>query len=111
MGYIPLFITMGGACLLFFFTVKNSMQRKLNFQRELLASISLDHPDIGLIQGELADPDEVHLRLKKLSSNQPLSEKNLEIIRQLKVNRYQYNTLIQKAPYTWVAKLSNYQPI
>ena len=111
MGYIPLFITMGGACLLFFFTVKNSMQRKLNLQRDLLAKLGLDHPEIGLVQGELLDPDEVLQRLKSQRGEQRVSKKSLEIIRQLKVNRFQYNTLIKTAPYNWVARLSNHQTI
>jgi hypothetical protein len=111
MGYIPLFITLGGACMLFFFTVKSSMQRKLNFQRELLSRLELDHPESGLIPGELADPDEVLQRLKRQNIQGSVPEKSLETVRQLKINRHQYNELIKKAPYNWVAKLSNYRAI
>lgn len=101
---------MGGACLLFFFTVKNSMQRKLSLHRELLSKLGLDHPEIGRM-GQLVDPDELLQRMKGKSSERRVSEKSIETIRQLKINRYQYNTLIKKAPYNWVAKLSNYHAI
>lgn len=111
MGFIPLFLTVGGACLLFFLTVKNTMQRKLNFQRELLSKLSLDHPEIGLILGEIADPDAVLESLKESGKEKKISKKSLEIVRQLKINKYQYNNLIKKAPYNWVAKISGFQSI
>lgn len=111
MGFIPLFLTVGGACVLFFLTVKNSMLRKLNFQRELLSKLGLDHPELGLILGEIADPDSVFENLKKSNPENKVSKKSLELIRQLKINKYQYNNLIKKAPYNWVAKISGFQPI
>ncbi|HSF55595.1 MAG TPA: hypothetical protein VLA71_17700 [Algoriphagus sp.] len=111
MGFIPLFLTVGGACLLFFLTVKNTMQRKLNVQRELLSKLGLDHPELGLILGEITDPDVVLESMKSLGSEKKISKKSLEIIRQLKINKYQYNKLIKKAPYNWVAKISGFQTI
>lgn len=111
MGFIPLFLTVGGACLLFFLTVKNTMQRKLNLQRELLSKLGLAHPEIGLILGEIADPDTVLDTLRKSTPLEKISKKSLEIIRQLKINKYQYNALIKKAPYNWVAKISGFQAI
>lgn len=111
MGFIPLFLTVGGACLLFFLTVKNTMQRKLNLQRELLSKLGLTHPEIGLILGEIADPDTVLENLKKSTPLEKISKKSLETIRQLKINKYQYNALIKKAPYNWVAKIAGFQAI
>lgn len=111
MGFIPLFLTASGACLLFFLTVKNAMQRKLNLQRELLSKVGIDHPELGLILGELADPEAVLESLRKSNQDQKVPKKSLEIIRQLKINKYQYNNLIKKAPYNWVAAISNFQPI
>jgi hypothetical protein len=32
-------------------------------------------------------------------------------VKEMKINRHQYNQLIAKAPYNWVAKLANFQPI
>lgn len=111
MGFIPLFLTVGGACLLFFLTVKNAMQRKLNLQRELLSKLGLDHPQLGLILGEIADPEVVLEKMRAVSGEQKISKKSLDIIRQLKINKYQYNALIKKAPYNWVAKISGFQAI
>ncbi len=111
MGFIPLFLTVGGACLLFFLTVKNTMQRKLNLQRELLSKLSLNHPELGLLLGEIADPDAVLEDLKRTNPENKVSKKSLEIVRQMKINRHQYNVLINKAPYNWVAKLSGFQVI
>lgn len=106
-----MFLTMGGACLLFFLTVKNTMQRKLNLQRELLSKLSLSHPEIGFLLGEIADPDTVLENLKRTNPENKVSKKSLEAIRQMKINQHQYNALIKKAPYNWVAKLSGFQPI
>lgn len=111
MGFIPLFLTVSGACLLFFLTVKNTMQRKLNFQRELLSKLGLAHPEIGLILGEITDPDTVLESLKKVNSQEKISKKSLETIKQLKINKYQYNSLIKKAPYNWIAKIAGFQAI
>jgi hypothetical protein len=111
MGYIPLFLTMGGACFLFFLTVKNTMQRKLNLQRELLSQLGLAHPELGLILGEISDPERVLEGLKLKQSDQKVPKSSLELIRQLKVNKYQYNQLIKKAPYNWVAKIGGFQAI
>lgn len=111
MGFIPLFLTVGGACLLFFLTVKNTMQRKLNLQRELLSKLSLNHPELGLLLGEIADPESIFEGLKKSNPENKVSKKSLELIRQMKINKHQYNTLIKKAPYNWVAKISGFQAI
>lgn len=106
-----MFITLGGACILFFLTVKNSMQRKLNLQRELVSKLGLNHPELGLILGELTDPDTVLDRLKTSNPENKISKKSLEIVRQMKVNQHQYNSLIKKAPYNWVATMSGFQAI
>ncbi|RIW15008.1 hypothetical protein D0X99_11180 [Algoriphagus lacus] len=111
MGYIPFFLTVGGACLLFFLTVKTTMQRKLNLQRELLSQLGLAHPELGLILGEITDPELAMEGLKMKNSDQKIPKSSLELIRQLKVNKYQYNGLIKKAPYNWVAKIAGFQAI
>ncbi len=111
MGFIPIFLTMGGACLLFFLTVRTTMQRKLNLQRELTSNLGLNHPELGIILGEIADPELISEKWNKINSGKKLPKKSIEMLRSLKINRLQYNQLIKKAPYNWVAKISGYSPI
>jgi hypothetical protein len=111
MGFIPLFVTAGGACLLFFLTVRIAMLRKLRLQRELVSKFIQIHPELELRSGELVEPDELLESLKKSNSAQENIHQSLEIIRQMKFNKLHYNNLIKKAPYNWVAKLSGLQSI
>ncbi|MFL0683418.1 MAG: hypothetical protein ACJLTB_09360 [Algoriphagus aquaeductus] len=111
MGFIPLFLTMGGACLLFFLTVKNTLQKKLILQRELFAQLGNAHPELGLKSGELADPDKIMDSWKTAPEKKSVPQKSLDLIRELKVNRHQYNALIKKAPYNWVAAIGGFHAI
>ena len=111
MGYIPLFLTVGGACLLFFLTVKTSLQRKLSLQKELLTQLSLAFPELQLTAGSLVDPDVILEKLKESDEKKSKIKDALKVVRELKYNRLQYNQLIKKAPYNWVAKISGFQPI
>jgi hypothetical protein len=111
MGFIPLFITAGGACLLFFITVRNSLLRKLKQQRELSENLNLLSPELGLVSGEMAKPEQILEKWKNQDSPKNITKEMATVIRDLKVNRYQYNQLIKKAPYNWIAKISGFQPI
>lgn len=111
MGYIPLFLTMGGACLLFFLTVKNSLLKKLNLQKELGLQLSLAVPELTLGPGDHTNPDLLIEKLKNLTLSLDKKEEALKLLRQMKVNRKQYNDLIKKAPYNWVAKLGGFKEI
>lgn len=111
MGFIPLFLTMGGACLLFFLTVKTTMQRKLNLQKELFQLLHAAHPELEILSGKVEDPARIMEKWKNAGSDLKISENSLQLIRELKINQLQYNQLIKKAPYNWVAKLSGFGPI
>jgi len=111
MGFIPIFLTMGGACLLFFLTVRTTMQRKLNMQREITSKLGLIHPELEIILGEITDPELLSEKWKKIYPDKKLPKKSSEMLRSLKINRLQYNQLIKKAPYNWVAKISGYSSI
>ncbi len=111
MGYIPLFLTMGGACMLFFLTVRITMLRKLNLQRELFSKLAQAHPELGLKSEELSDPDQILTIWKNTAQKNPISQSSLDLIRELKINRHQYNQLIKKAPYNWVSKISGFHAI
>lgn len=101
---------MGGACILFFLTVRTSMQRKIVTHKEYLFSLKSKFPDIADII-EKENPDGLAQLIVKNSEDQKLSKKTAELIKSIKINRFQYNQLIKKAPYNWVAKISGFQSI
>lgn len=111
MGFIPIFIMLGGGCLLFFLTVKNALQRKLNHQKELLFMLNSLNPVLGIQVEDSSDPDLLIAALKEKHLDKGIAEKALKIIRDLKVNRIQYNQLLKKAPYNWVGKIAQFQAI
>ncbi len=111
MGFIPIFLTLGGAILLFFLTVKNTLQRKVNLQKELLFKLKSLNPEVGLIIAEEQRPEELIKLLKPKDLKKSLGTKASDLLREMKINRHQYNQLIKKAPYNWVAKISGFQPI
>lgn len=111
MGFIPLFIMLGGGCLLFFLTVKNALQRKLNEQKELLFNLNSLNPELGILVDDSSDPDLLIAALKENKTEKGVTQKALKIIRDLKVNRIQYNELLKKPPYNWVGKIARFQSI
>lgn len=111
MGFIPLFIMLGGGCLLFYLTVKNALQRKLNQQKELLFKLNSLNPALGILVEDASDPDLLIAALKEKQIDKSITQKALKIIRDLKVNRIQYNALLKKAPYNWVGKIARFQAI
>ncbi|REG81914.1 hypothetical protein [Algoriphagus antarcticus] len=111
MGFIPIFIMLGAGGLLFFLTVKNALQRKLNHQKELLIKLNSLNPALGIMVEDSSDPDLLIGALKQNRVDKSIAEKALKIIRDLKVNRIQYNALLKKAPYNWVGKIASFQKI
>ena len=111
MGFIPVFIMLGAGGLLFFLTVKNSLQRKLNIQKELLAELNSLDPVLSVLIKDTSDPDLLSAALKNNQLNKGTTEKALQIIRELKVNRIQYNTLLKKPPYNWVGTIASFHKI
>ena len=87
------------------------MQRRLNKQRELCSQLGLAHPELGLVLGQVYNPDLIMDKWKQDKAGTKIPKSSLELIRQLKINRLQYNRLIKKAPYNWVAALGGFQQI
>ena len=102
---------LGGGALLFYLTVKNALQRKLNCQKELLFKLNSLNPALGILVNDSSDPDLLIAALKERQLEKGIAEKALKIIRDLKVNRIQYNQLLKKAPYNWVGKIARFQAI
>lgn len=111
MGFIPFFLTVGGACLLFFMTVRSTLQRKLNLQQQLLDALITAYPELRRSGEKRIDLEELLEQWKAIGPNSSSIEKGNELFRELKINKHQYNTLIKKAPYNWVARLGGFQAI
>lgn len=111
MGFIPLFLTASAACILFFLTVRKSLLAKLLFQQNLVDKLALAHPELRITTGKLIDPEEIKRIFKLESAEKSMPQSSLEILRALKVNQYQYNNLIKKAPYNWVATFGGFKAI
>lgn len=111
MGFIPLFLTASGACMLFFLTVRNSLLAKLTQQRNLSAQLGQAHPELGIIAEELVDPEKILGIWKSAEPKVSIAQSSLDLIRDLKINQYQYNLLIKKAPYNWVAVFGGFKSI
>jgi hypothetical protein len=111
MGFIPIFITLGGAIMLFFLTVKKTLQRKVDLQKELVLKIKSQSIELGLAIGDVLEPEELQKLVKSQSPKLPTERTALDLIREMKINRHQYNLLIKKAPYNWIATISGYRPI
>lgn len=111
MGFIPLFLTASAACILFFLTVRKSLLAKLLLQQNLVDGLALAHPELGITAGKLIDPEEIQRILKIESAQKSIPQSSIETLRALKVNQYQYNNLIKKAPYNWVATFGGFKAI
>ena len=111
MGFIPLFLTASGACLLFFLTVRHYMLGKITFQRNLASQLAQAHPELGIVAVELINPEKIQKLLKDESAQKAIPQSSIELLRAMKVNQYQFNALIKKAPYNWVAFIGGFKAI
>lgn len=111
MGFIPLFLTASAACILFFLTVRKSLLAKLLLQQNLVDELALAHPELEIIPGKLLSPEEIQQILKNSTAEKSIPQRSIESLRALKVNQYQYNKLIKKAPYNWVAFFGGFKAI
>ena len=97
--------------MLFFLTVRNSLRAKLILQQNLLAQLGVAHPELGITPGKLLDLEEIQRILKNTAAEKSIPQSSIEALRALKVNRHQFNALIKKAPYNWVATIGGFKAI
>lgn len=112
MGYIPLFVTLGGACLLFFLTVKHTLSRKRSRHQELLQELThRTHSVKQDLKSSSVALEQIIEQAQETAKTKPSEKDTYRIIQELKINRHHYNQLIRKAPYNWVAKLGGFHKI
>ena len=97
--------------MLFFLTVRNSLRAKLILHQDLRAQLGLAHPELGITSEKLLDPEEIQRILKNSAAEKSIPQSSIGALRALKVNRHQFNALIKKAPYNWVAFFGGFKAI
>jgi len=66
---------------------------------------------LGITPGKLLDLEEIQRILKSSAAEKSIPQSSIEALRALKVNRHQFNALIKKAPYNWVATIGGFKAI
>lgn len=122
MGFIPIILTMSAAIFLFFMAVNNAIKTKLKqiieLQEIMIAGMTKINPAItvspGINSSVLTGIEKEYQHVKEAISddNRELFEYNIKSpYANLKLIISQYNKLIGKKPYSFVAKLMGHQKI
>lgn len=111
MGYIPLFLTASAACILFFLTVRNALLAKITLQKKISSQLVAAHPELEFMEEGILDPEKIQKIWKEMAQQKSIPQDSIELLRELKVNQFQFNKLIKKAPYNWVAAFGGFKTI
>lgn len=109
MGFIPIFVTLGGFVFLFIIVVSTSIKNKrLQFQQsfEHLKNLLTVNEDLPATRENLSTLEKVYLQNKQADPSQ-----SKIALAQAKLHLYQYNTILKKKPYSFVAAMIGHQPI
>jgi hypothetical protein len=119
MGFIPIILTLSAAIILFIMAVNNSLKIKKTqiqgIQSEMIKGFSEFDSDLNI--SSLTNWDKVkekYMELKKKHESGELSgfdETLKKPFQQAKILKSQYNGLISKKPYSFVAKLMGHRPL
>lgn len=109
MGFIPIFLTLAGFIFLFFIVVSTSIKNKKNdfansFDK-LKASLTINE-DLKANRENLTYLENLYLQNKEVDRQAIKAE-----LSQTKLYLFQYNRLLKKKPYSFVATLTGHQPI
>jgi hypothetical protein len=117
MGFIPIILTLSGAITLFFIAVHNSLKSKktqiLGLQADMIKAFSqLDLDSKISAIGDWNSITKKYLELKKKQESDPIpdfDETFTKPFHQAKILKSQYNSLISKKPYSFVALLMGHK--
>ncbi|GGZ27083.1 hypothetical protein GCM10007049_19820 [Echinicola pacifica] len=104
MGFVPIFVTLGGFIFLFFMVVNKSITRKKLQYKSTLESLS---QTLGSSDNTL-NLDAIS---KSLASHPQSSTETQHLHGKAKLYRHQYNQLIETMPYKIVAKIAGHELI
>lgn len=118
MGFIPIILTMSAAIILFVMAVHNSLKSKKSQILELQMKMSDGIKSLTHMSTEEAMTDSQKFSKifqdAKSSINESQEEEFHQKVRkpyqQIKLIKSQYNQLIRRKPYSYVAKIMGHQP-
>ncbi|WP_143961767.1 hypothetical protein [Litoribacter populi] len=109
MGFIPIFLTLAGFIFLFFMVVENSLKNKQKAFEEqfylLKEQLAIKEP-MKPTRANLVSMEDLYLKQEKDRRGEAK-----QYLSQSKLFLYQYNRLLKKKPYSFVAKISGRQSI
>ena len=122
MGFIPIFITLGGAVMLFMMVVNITLKTKKNQVFNLQANVLEELQKIGgkgVMDLRLDSTDATALKAAYIQVKNNLGDNEKAIFEKeikkpfqtAKLVKSQYNDLLKKRPYSIVAKLLGYNAI
>lgn len=122
MGFVPIFITLGGFVFLFVVLVQQNLRQKkraFSLDWETLVSRVRDGSWLKLTEqnpeGGGLDSLERLLRSAAKSTSNPAEKAEMESLKEVlgraKRTRYEYNNLIGTKPYSFVASLFGHHPL
>lgn len=109
MGFIPIFLTLGGFIFLFIIVVSASIKNK---KKAFEVSFDQLKATLGIREDLEANRDNlVHLENEYLQKKEPDRKQIKAELSQTKLYLFQYNRILKKKPYSFVATLTGHQPI
>ncbi len=121
MGFVPIFITLGGFIFLFVLLVHQNMRQKkssfLSAWQDLELQIQ-QHPNTAARKLDTGDLDAAERTYRSFQKSVPSDAERTEdaknfnkfLIRSKRA-RYEYNNLIRMKPYSFVANLFGHRPL
>jgi hypothetical protein len=121
MGFIPIIVTVSGACLLFIIVVGNNFATRIKFMVQQQYLIAAGFRNLGLnVPSSLeetldfqATEQAVREGIQTLAGSKSEEFKKAILIhfQSYKIAKVQYNLLLTKKPYSFVAKIRGFQMI
>jgi len=109
MGFIPIFITLGGFIFLFIIVVSTSIKNK---KRDFEASFENLKGSLHVTENLRADRENLnYLETIYLQKKEETGEISKSALSQAKLHLFQYNRLLGKRPYSFVATIIGHHTI
>jgi hypothetical protein len=121
MGFIPIIVTLAGACLLFIIVVGNHLVTRKNHITRIQENILKGLNELGVMipsnSSSFSNMDQFHAEVLEVLNNERILQNDsfrksiTDQLQSIQMVRLQYNQLIAQKPYSFVAKIKGIQAI